>query len=154
MLIGVVEELRKLGIATKLLEEIYTKIFIKKPNCDGIFLHVIESNLPAINFYTKNSFTKIHEMSNYYDIDDINYKAIVFVFAFDDKFKRKYKCIINKSKCSKFLEFAKLMINLVFWSFKTICIVCSICCSNSNETVETNDTNNSNNYLEELNIII
>ncbi len=53
--IGVIDELRQLGLGRKLIEEaIY--IMKCKSNCIGVFLHVVEYNMTAIKFYRKLNF--------------------------------------------------------------------------------------------------
>lgn len=64
--IVVLEEYRKLGIATKLLNCILEKY----DNINNITLEVRESNIIAIKFYEKNGFVKASRRKNYYKNED------------------------------------------------------------------------------------
>ena len=56
--IYVLDEFRKQGIATKLLNDI--------PECSNITLEVNESNIGAIKFYQKNGFVVVSKREKYY----------------------------------------------------------------------------------------
>lgn len=62
--ISVLEQYKKLGIGTKLLNE------IEKLNIKNITLEVSESNQIAINFYKKNGFKIVTKRDNYYGNED------------------------------------------------------------------------------------
>ncbi|MBS9775692.1 MAG: GNAT family N-acetyltransferase [Fusobacterium sp.] len=66
--IAIDKNYRNIGIGEELLEKISDK---------NILLEVRESNLRAIKFYEKNSFTKISTRKNYYK--DNNEKAIIMM---------------------------------------------------------------------------
>lgn len=57
---------RKMGIATRLLH------FLENDykNIDNITLEVRESNIEAINFYSKNGFKEVTKRKNYYKDED------------------------------------------------------------------------------------
>lgn len=57
---------RNLGIAISLIESIEKNY----PDCEHLFLEVIEDNIPAINLYKKMSFLEINRRKNYYDNAD------------------------------------------------------------------------------------
>ena len=63
--IAVLNDYRKKGVATKLLQKIFEKANII--NVKKIFLEVRCSNIPAINFYEKIGFNKISTRKNYYE---------------------------------------------------------------------------------------
>lgn len=58
MTIGVIDECRKLGLGTKMLE--YTIGYLERSwqSCISIWLHVVDYNESAIKFYLKNNFVK------------------------------------------------------------------------------------------------
>lgn len=56
---------RNLGIATQLLEELFS--LAKQKNITKLTLEVNENNLPAIHLYEKLGFTKIAERKKYYN---------------------------------------------------------------------------------------
>jgi len=59
--LGVVNEFRKHGIATMLLEEMIEKDskIADKTILKYIYLHVVEYNKAALSFYYKNSFVMV-----------------------------------------------------------------------------------------------
>ena len=68
MTIGVVDECRRDGLGTKLLE--YTELIVSKqyPTCEIIYLHVVDYNDAAIKFYNKNSFMTSRTIKDHYVI--------------------------------------------------------------------------------------
>lgn len=61
----------KQGIASSLLKSLES--ILKEQNIESIFLEVRDSNIPAINLYTKHGFNKIATRAKYYDnLDDAN----------------------------------------------------------------------------------
>lgn len=56
MTLGVVDECRRMGLATKLLELTISYIQYTQPLCKLIYLHVITYNEAAIRFYERNDF--------------------------------------------------------------------------------------------------
>lgn len=62
--IAVKKELRKMGIAQALLNEIFEEL--KKASIKSCFLEVRESNAEAIQLYKKVGFKKINVRKNYY----------------------------------------------------------------------------------------
>lgn len=57
MTIGIVDECRRLGLGSRLLN--YTIEYLQNnyTNCEIIYLHVVDYNESAIRFYEKNGFT-------------------------------------------------------------------------------------------------
>lgn len=66
--IGVKPNCRKLGIATKLFNNL--KLELLNLNVKKIMLEVREQNTNAISFYLKNGFTQIAIRKNYYNNDN------------------------------------------------------------------------------------
>jgi len=56
MTIGVVDECRRLGLGTMLLNEVTKVINQSWSHCEIIYLHVVDYNEAAIRFYEKNNF--------------------------------------------------------------------------------------------------
>ena len=75
MTIGVIDELRRNGIASYLLNKTIELLVNTRPEVKGLCLHVIDHNQSAIHFYIKNGFTVIKTIPDYYLIDGINYSA-------------------------------------------------------------------------------
>ena len=76
--LGVVDELRRTGVASALLEEALKRISISDPHCRVVFLHVIDYNEPAMRLYRKHGFTEFKEEPNFYKIVDSWYSGILF----------------------------------------------------------------------------
>ena len=77
MTIGVIDECRKLGLGTRMLD--YTIDFLEKKynSCIAIWLHVVSYNESAIKFYLKNHFVKFRKMLKFYYIDEREYDGIL-----------------------------------------------------------------------------
>jgi len=63
--IGVIDEARRLGIATTFLNILYEKAK-ERPNCISISLHVKENNYPARKCYERNEYIHVFTVPNYY----------------------------------------------------------------------------------------
>ena len=75
MTIGVIDECRQIGLGTKMLNYTIGLLEQKFKQCITIWLHVIDYNESAINFYLKNNFTKFRRLKNHYYIDEKDYDA-------------------------------------------------------------------------------
>ena len=82
--IGVIDEARRLGIASRLLDIAYEKAK-KKKNCVSISLHVLTTNQQAIRCYEKNGFVHVCNVKNYYTIQGKTYDARYYVKKVRDK---------------------------------------------------------------------
>ena len=78
MTIGVIDECRKLGLGTKMLEYTIEMVDKEYANCYAIYLHVIDYNKSAIRFYNKNGFSKLKILRDHYEIQQRLYNAVVF----------------------------------------------------------------------------
>ena len=89
MTIGVVDECRRFGLGTKLLN--YTIDLINKmwTSCDVIYLHVVDYNEAAIRFYEKNGFRTLKRMKDHYLIFEKEYDALLL---YKDITKTKKNC--------------------------------------------------------------
>jgi ribosomal protein S18 acetylase RimI-like enzyme len=119
MTIGVVDECRGLNIGSKLLNKMINYFTSYHPNCLGIYLHVVEYNKVAINFYRKNKFFEANGLRNYYHINGDVYDAVVFAKLFQPEERRQ-----NKSFLMNLFE------NLIIKPFKLIlfCLSCGLGC--------------------------
>ena len=122
MTIGVMDEFRQMNIGSTLLKHIY-KIALDYDRCIGVYLHVISYNEAAIKFYQKNKYKKVGKIKNYYDFNDKNYDAYIFLRTISKKEKEEFKKItgnVIKENKSKFYEnsifkyIIKILILIVF----------------------------------------
>tara|TARA_Y100000389_G_C17086160_1_gene328989 strand:+ start:67 stop:531 length:465 start_codon:yes stop_codon:yes gene_type:complete len=70
------EDYRHRGVATELLEMIFSKCYIM--NSLNIFLETRVNNTPAIKLYEKHNFRRISIRKNYYQTSDGKQDAIIF----------------------------------------------------------------------------
>ena len=57
MTLGVIDECRTLGLGTRLLQELLQYLETFYPQCEMLYLHVVDYNAAAIKFYCeRNSF--------------------------------------------------------------------------------------------------
>ena len=87
MTIGVIDECRKLGLGTQMINYTIDLVEQKFAECTNIWLHVVSYNVSAIKFYLKNNFSKLRKLKRHYYIDGKEYDAIVLYRAIG-KFKR------------------------------------------------------------------
>jgi ribosomal protein S18 acetylase RimI-like enzyme len=76
--LGVVDELRRYGVGAALLEEGIRQVEDADPICCAVFLHVIEYNKPAMQFYLRQGFTKFSVYENFYFFDDKIFAGVLF----------------------------------------------------------------------------
>lgn len=87
MTIGVVDECRRLGLGTKLLNFTIEKLQELYPTCEIIYLHVVDYNETAIKFYERNGFTIHRRNKQHYEIFGKPYDALTL---YKDINKRHY----------------------------------------------------------------
>jgi ribosomal protein S18 acetylase RimI-like enzyme len=75
MTFGVTPHARQRGLGTFVLSKIEEELNSKK--FDVLSLHVKTDNIPAINFYKKNGFFIVKELTDYYEIDEEHYNAYI-----------------------------------------------------------------------------
>lgn len=95
MVIGVVDEMRRLKLGTKILNKII-EIYLAKTNCICLYLHVISHNESAINFYVKNDFILAGKFKNYYKIKNEFYDSNVYVKCFSKNERNQKMNILMK----------------------------------------------------------
>lgn len=76
---GVIDEYRRLGIGTKLMEKYINEM--KNRNCVALYLHVIEHNNSAIKFYEKMKWSHAGVKKNYYYYDNSFYDGVIFYYV-------------------------------------------------------------------------
>lgn len=79
MTIGVVDECRRLGLGTKLIERTIAVLNCKWPLCEVLYLHVVSYNESAIRFYLneRNKFIRLKTIKDHYVIYEKNYDAVL-----------------------------------------------------------------------------
>ncbi len=77
MTLGVVDECRRLGIGTKLIDETIRILNQEWKACQVLYLHVVTYNETAIRFYQRNHFLTLKIEEDHYTIMDKNYNAIL-----------------------------------------------------------------------------
>lgn len=80
MTIGVVDECRKLGIGTYLLNSTMNAVMMSdtwQETCKFIYLHVATYNEVAIRFYSRNGFINCKTLVEWYEIFGKPYDAIL-----------------------------------------------------------------------------
>ncbi|KAL6060508.1 N-alpha-acetyltransferase 60 [Balamuthia mandrillaris] len=56
--------------ANQLLRHLIEYTTQERPNCKAVYLHVLTTNYPAINFYEQNHFVRLRTLHNYYNIEN------------------------------------------------------------------------------------
>lgn len=72
MIILVLKNYRRLGIAKKIMQFVYERVKEIDENIQYIKLHVLKSNESAIKFYVNEGFDIVKEIPNHYDLPDGN----------------------------------------------------------------------------------
>ena len=73
MTIGVIDEVRKLGIGTNLLHAMTESVvFFQERAVEALYLHVVSYNHQALAFYAKNEFNRIADLKDWYNIQGKN----------------------------------------------------------------------------------
>lgn len=99
MTIGVINELRKHGIATLLLNKVID-IHINELSIKYIYLHVVEYNHSAQKFYVKNNFELFKLKRKHYFIEENYYDAFVYIYFINNgkkpkSYQEKFKSVIQ-----------------------------------------------------------
>jgi len=80
--IGVIDEARRLGIGTNLIEFASQYAIANYDNCVGVTLNVISTGVRAIGLYEKCNFVRLFTVPNYYPIDNEYFDAYRYAKAF------------------------------------------------------------------------
>jgi len=81
--IGVIDEARRLGIGTKLVESANEYAAKNYRNCVGVSLHVISTGKRAIGLYERCKFTKLFTEPKYYNMSGKRIDAFCYAKSFD-----------------------------------------------------------------------
>lgn len=103
MTIGVIDECRRDGLGTKLLEHSIMILQEAWPHCEMIYLHVVAYNEAAIKFYQRNEFKTLKKIKNHYQIFNKQYDALIFykdITIKGDFLEREDKPTLVKEKWS------------------------------------------------------
>lgn len=87
--IGVVDEARRLGIGSKLIELAAQYAASNYPNCVGISLNVISTGVRAIGLYEKCKFVRLFTVPRYYEFDGKKFDAYYYAKTFDKNENKK-----------------------------------------------------------------
>ena len=78
MTLGVIDECRKLGLGSLMINKTIECSRKYYPHCEFIYLHVVDYNESAIKFYKeKNAFSYFKVEKEHYEIFSIVYDAVV-----------------------------------------------------------------------------
>lgn len=77
MTLGVVDECRRFGLGTKLLNQVIKVINENWMNCEVIYLHVVDYNESALKFYERNNFRTLKRIKNHYVIFEKMYDGLL-----------------------------------------------------------------------------
>ncbi|CAF0755985.1 unnamed protein product [Adineta steineri] len=77
LILGVVKEYRRQGLAGILLQQLLNTLY-KRGTCKAVYLHVLFSNKQAIQFYETNSFQYRVHLPYYYCINGENFDGYCF----------------------------------------------------------------------------
>jgi histone acetyltransferase MCC1 len=77
MTLGTVDRYRNVGLGTAMVRKCMEQVE-EDPSCGVLYLHVIVTNQAAIRFYEKLGFDRVHEIPNYYSIDDKLYSCYLY----------------------------------------------------------------------------
>jgi ribosomal protein S18 acetylase RimI-like enzyme len=90
LILGVVKEYRRQGLASILLENLLNKLY-KYETCKAIYLHVLYSNKQAIEFYQSKLFQYRIHLPYYYLIQGEHLDAYCFARYINGKKRKKNK---------------------------------------------------------------
>ena len=122
--IGVVDECRKMNIATQMLKSILNYA-IGFDFCVGVYLTVISDNFSAKKFYEKNGLTCVNHIENFYDVEEKKYPCDVYVKIFTRQ--EKDKCLEQFSKMMTFNQRIRRNILKVYYFLIKIFMLIFLC---------------------------
>ncbi|EDV27399.1 uncharacterized protein TRIADDRAFT_20891 [Trichoplax adhaerens] len=103
--LGVIPDYRRCGIASFLLTSLIRFLKQERLDCKAVYLHVLTSNIPAINFYEYHKFQLFKYLPQYYLISNQSADGYCYV------------CYINGGKGPIFIRitypFRHLLINAI-----------------------------------------
>jgi len=85
LILGVVKEYRRQGLAGILLQHLLNKLY-KRGTCKAVYLHVLYSNKQAIQFYQSKNFQYRVNLPYYYCINGENFDGYCFALYTNGKY--------------------------------------------------------------------
>lgn len=89
MTLGIVDECRRLGLATKLLSHAISLLKLQWHACEILYLHVVDYNETALKFYLNNRFIKHKVLNDHYEIKGKIYDAVLLYRDISDVFENE-----------------------------------------------------------------
>jgi ribosomal protein S18 acetylase RimI-like enzyme len=128
MTIGVINEARRLGISSDLIINMKKYLTSKYENCLGYYLHVVDYNNTAINFYKKIGFTIHRKVHNYYNINDYTYDGELLYCLFPSKEARK-NYVDNRPNYKSLLvtKFKSFACSVLLFPVKVLAYIGTLC---------------------------
>ena len=127
MSLGVIDECRKMGIATTMLKSIYNYI-ICFDLVVGIYLNVISTNTSAKKFYEKNGLKCVNHIKDFYPVGNKVYDCDVYIKIFSKKEKelcKNYSYSMMSFKDKLINNFVSKPFYFIIYIF--MCIFCLRC---------------------------
>ena len=94
--LGVINEYRRLGVGTRLMEMFIEEVKKREGVC--IYLNTVGYNNSAIKFFENNQWYFYDNLINYYKINDKTFDAKLYYYIIDIKKCKKIKGIKSKSE--------------------------------------------------------
>jgi len=85
LILGVVKEYRRQGLAGVLLQQLLNTLY-KRGTCKAVYLHVLYSNKQAIQFYQSKNFQYRVHLPYYYCIKGENFDGYCFALYINGKY--------------------------------------------------------------------
>lgn len=98
--LGVIDEYRRLGVGTKLVEMFIEEV--KKREGVAIYLSTFEHNISAIKFFENNQWHFYEKKNQYYRINENTYDAKIYYYIIDFKKCNKLKERKDTNKNNKY----------------------------------------------------
>jgi ribosomal protein S18 acetylase RimI-like enzyme len=110
--LGVIDELRRRGIATQLLSETEKAIRAADPHCSAILLHVIEYNKSAMRLYQRSGYRRVKDEPRFYKLGDQWFSGILFYKPVNEALRR--------STLGRMIEWVRCRFAMFFRRFITV----------------------------------
>jgi ribosomal protein S18 acetylase RimI-like enzyme len=124
LILGVVKEYRRQGLASILLENLLNKLY-KYETCKVIYLHVLYSNKQAIEFYQSKLFQYRIHLPYYYLIKGQHFDAYCFARYINGKIFFFFKFLIFLFRWLSIINFSRFFIEYmdIFNANKSLSII-------------------------------
>jgi len=124
LILGVVKEYRRQGLAGILLQHLLDTLY-KRGTCKAVYLHVLYSNKQAIHFYQSKHFQYRVHLPYYYCIKGENFDGYCFAlyinggfppFTLSDLFSSWWTYLIETTPCRLFDTFRHFLANKLMFT--------------------------------------